>query len=85
MDEDAIWYGHRPQATLYDTVSQLSAKGAQQPPFRLFGPCLPLYPHLVHGSLGHPSPQPKRKLDRFSRFRPTGLTSVTDRQTDRPR
>jgi len=27
----------------------------------------------------HPSPQPKRHLDRFSRF--AGLTSVTDRQT----
>ena len=30
----------------------------------------------------NPSPQPKRHLDRFSRF--AGLTSVTDRQTDRP-
>ena len=33
------------------------------------------------GNLGpHPSPQPKRHLDRFSRF--AGLTSVTDIQTD---
>jgi len=31
----------------------------------------------------HPSPQPERHLDRFSRF--TGLTTLTDRQTDRPR
>jgi len=30
----------------------------------------------------HPSPQPKRHLDRSSRF--AGLTSATDRQTDRP-
>jgi len=29
----------------------------------------------------HPSPQPKRHLDRFSHF--AGLTTVTDRQTDR--
>jgi len=32
--------------------------------------------------LAHPSSQPKWHLDRFSRF--AGLTSVTDRQTDRP-
>jgi len=31
--------------------------------------------------LAHPSPQPKRHLDRFSRF--AGLTTVTDRRTDR--
>ena len=30
----------------------------------------------------HPSPLSKRHHDRFSRF--TGLTTVTDRQTDRP-
>ena len=30
----------------------------------------------------HPSPQPKRHLDRFSHF--AGLTGVTVRQTDRP-
>jgi len=30
----------------------------------------------------HPSPQPKRHLDRSSRF--AVLTSVTDQQTDRP-
>jgi len=40
-------------------------------------------PHLIHGSRAHPSPQPKRQLDRCSRF--AALTSVTDRQTDRPR
>jgi len=41
--------------------------------------------HLIHGSLSQPDPQPKRHLDRFSRFctahdgdRPT------ERQTDRP-
>jgi len=27
-----------------------------------------LDPHLIHGSLAHPSPQPKRHLDRLSRF-----------------
>ena len=27
-----------------------------------------LDPHLIHGSPGHPSPQPKRQLDRCSRF-----------------
>jgi len=40
---------------------------------RLFSPIkLPLMcdlnPHLIHGSLGHLNPQPKRHLDRFSRF-----------------
>jgi len=30
-----------------------------------------------------PSPQLKRHVDRFSRF--AGITTVTDRQTDRPR
>ena len=41
-----------------------------------------LDPYLIHGSQGsHPSPQPKRHLDRFSHF--AGLTSVTDRQADR--
>jgi len=34
-------------------------------------------PHLIHGSLVHLSPQPKRHFDGFSRF--AGLTSVTDR------
>jgi len=34
-------------------------------------------PHLIHGSVGHQSPQPKRHLDWLSRF--AGLTSVTDR------
>jgi len=34
-------------------------------------------------SLAQPSPQPKRHLDRFSRF--AGLMIVTDRPTDRPR
>jgi len=37
--------------------------------------------HLLYGSLGHSSTQPKRHLDRFSRF--AGLTTVTDRPTDR--
>ena len=27
-----------------------------------------LYPHLIHGSLAHLSPQPKWRLDRFSHF-----------------
>ena len=41
-----------------------------------------LHPYLIHGSLdSHPSPQPRRHLDRFSHF--AGLTTVTDRQTDR--
>jgi len=41
MDEDATWYGSRPlpQATLYQTESQLCTKVAQQLP-HLFGPCL---------------------------------------------
>jgi len=37
--------------------------------------------HLIRGSLGHPSPQPKWQFDRLSRF--AGLTSVTDQQSDR--
>ena len=49
-----------------------------------------VHPYLTHASLDHPSPQPKRHLDRFSGFsrahdrdRPTHRQ--TDRQTDRPR
>jgi len=38
-------------------------------------------PH--HYYLAHPNPQSKRHLDRFSRF--AWLTTVTDKQTDRPR
>ena len=39
-------------------------------------------PHLIHGSLAHPSPNPERHLDRFSRFcRAYYFASVTDRQT----
>jgi len=34
-----------------------------------------------HVLLAHPSPEPERQLDRFSRF--ARLNSVTDRQTDR--
>jgi len=37
-------------------------------------------PHLIHA---HPSPHPKWHLSRFSRF--WRLTTVTNRQTDRPR
>jgi len=37
-------------------------------------------PHLIHGSLSHRSPQPKRHLDRFSRF---CTAHYCDRQTDR--
>jgi len=40
-----------------------------------------LDPHLIRGSLGPPSPQPKRHLDRCSRF--CRAHSVTDRQTER--
>ena len=38
--------------------------------------------HLIHGSPAHPSPQPKRQLDRCSRF---CRAHYCDRQTDRPR
>jgi len=31
-------------------------------------PWVYLYAHLIHGSVGHLSPQHKRHLDRFSRF-----------------
>jgi len=37
--------------------------------------------HLNHGSWAHPSPQPKRHLDRFSRF---CMAHECDRPTDRP-
>jgi len=42
-----------------------------------------LDPHLIRYIIpwAHPSPQPKRHFDRFSRF--AGLTTVTDRSTDR--
>jgi len=39
--------------------------------------------HLIYGSLGSLEPSTKKQhLDRFSRF--AGLTTVTDRQTDKP-
>jgi len=42
-------------------------------------------PHLIYGSLGHPSPKSKRHLDQFSGFcRPHNDDRPTDRQTDRP-
>jgi len=44
--------------------------------------CGDLDPHLTHGSLDQPSPQPKRHLDRFSRF---CTAHDRDRQTDRRR
>jgi len=51
-------------------------------PSKLPLPCGDLEPHLMHGCLAHPFPQPKRHLDWLSRFC-IGLISVTDRQTDR--
>jgi len=39
-------------------------------------------PHLTYFPWTHPNAHPRRHFDRFSRF--AGLTSVTDRQTDRP-
>jgi len=44
-------------------------------------PMRDLGPHLIHGSLGHPSPQPKLHLDRFSSF---CRAHWCDRPTDRP-
>jgi len=38
--------------------------------------------HLTRGSWAHPSPHPKRHLDRLSRF--ARLTIVTDLQIERP-
>jgi len=38
-------------------------------------------PHIIHGSWAHPSPQPKRHLDRFSRSC-RAHCRPTDRQTD---
>jgi len=39
--------------------------------------------HPIHGSLGPPSPQPKRQLDRLSHFyRVHYCDGQTDRQTD---
>jgi len=43
--------------------------------------CGDLDPILDMIPWAHPSPQPKRHLDRFSHF--AGLTTVTDRRTDR--
>jgi len=40
--------------------------------------------YMVPFRWAHPSQQSKRHLDRFNRFF-AGLTTVTDRQTDRPR
>ena len=43
-------------------------------------------PYLIHGYLAHPSPHPKRHLDRFSRFcRAHDRDRPTDRPTERPR
>jgi len=39
-----------------------------------------VHPNLIHTSLAHPSPHPKRHLDRFNRF--AWLTIVTVRPTD---
>jgi len=36
-------------------------------------------PHLIHGSLGHPSTHPKQHLDQFSH---SSTAHLTDRQTD---
>ena len=44
--------------------------------------CVDLNSHLIHGPCAHPSPHPKRHVDRFSRFCRAGL--MTDRRTDRP-
>jgi len=37
-------------------------------PKRISGYDPDLEPHLIHGSRAHPSPQPKRQLDWYSRF-----------------
>ena len=37
-------------------------------------------PNLIHGSLGLPSPHPKRRLDRFSRF--AGLIGLANRDKE---
>jgi len=46
----------------------------------------PLDPYLIHDPLGPSEPTTQRHLDRFSHFLFiyfAGLTTVTDRQTDR--
>ena len=54
--------------------------GVQPPKFPL--PWGDPGPHLIHGSLAHPSPQAKRQLDRFIRF---CRVHCCVQQTDRPR
>jgi len=49
-------------------VSLYFAMGCALPPSKLRLPMGDLDPHLIHGSLGHPCPQPKWHLDRFSHF-----------------
>jgi len=55
---------------------------AALPPQNCLLPCGDLDSHLIHGSLGpsHPSFQPKRHFDRFSRI---CMAHYCDRQTDR--
>jgi len=65
-----------PYTLQWDVPPRLKLSGS---PFSLGEPDF----HLIHGCLGrlaHPSPQPKRHLDRFSRF---CRAHYCDRQTDR--
>ena len=84
-----IW-AHNPNGvSIGSFFTQLTAQGA----YSLQWAALPLKiapshegsePHLICGSLAHPSLQPKRHLDRFSHFcRAHNCDRQTDQLTDR--
>jgi len=69
-------FSHMTTESLYFTM------GRPFPPSKLPLPMGDMDPILYMVPWANPSPQPKRHLERCSRF--VGLTSVTDQQTDRP-
>jgi len=95
----AIWTPNKWFLEPREPITQTASRSVQQflhsslqnvRPYILYNrPPFPLKIAPSHGDLdrylmvpcAHPSSQPKRHLDRFSRF--AGLTTVTDRQTDR--
>jgi len=82
---DALSPADKSAAPCYCSVCYLHSLmhfsgGVQPPKFPL--PWGDPGPHLIHGSLAHPSPQAKRQLDRFIRF---CRVHCCVQQTDRPR
>jgi len=72
-----------PYTLQLDAPFPLKIAGTPLSPSKWPLPMEDLDPHLIHGSLGPPEFSTKRHLDGSAVF--AGRTSVTDRQTDRPR